>query len=341
MGLTKRIYLSALSVCLVILAGTLGYYIIVPKVGIMDCLYMTVISLTTVGYGEVVPVSGNRIAEVFTICLICSGMGVILYAISMLTAAIIEGELSGAIRKKRMLEKIKGLSEHYIVCGGGKTGRPVLAELVKNQKKIVLIEADEEQIALCKTLVDDLLYLVADATDDDILMSAGIERAAGIIITLPSDKDNLYITMTSRMMNHGIRIISRMTNQKLKPKLMKAGANGVVSPNLIGALRLASEMIRPTVVDFLDSMLRSNQGNLRINQLSVNENSLFMGKAIADLELRKRFSLLLMGIKERGCDVEFDPSHDKVLNQPTELIVMGRTDDVENAVNWLKKQARA
>ncbi|MCG8633455.1 MAG: potassium channel protein [Desulfobacterales bacterium] len=340
MELKKRIYLSVLLVILVILGGTLGYYIIVPEADLMDCLYMTVISLTTVGYGEVVRVSGNTAAEMFTICLIISGMGVLLYAISMVTAAIIEGELTGAIRKKRMLKKIKGLTDHFIVCGGGKTGRPVLAELSKNQKRIVLIEKGTETIEQCRSVVDDLLFLEADATDDDVLISAGLERAAGIIITLPSDKDNLYITMTARMMNDAIRIITRMTNRKLEPKLIKAGADGVVSPNMIGALRLASEMIRPTAVDFLDQMLRSNQGNLRINQLSITDRSQLLGNTIADLKLRKRFSLLLLGIKEKGGDIEFDPAHDKKISTPTDFIVMGRTDHVEEADVWLKKQCR-
>lgn len=339
MALKKRIYMSVLSICLVIMAGTAGYYILFnDQASFMDCLYMTVITLTTVGYGEVILVSGNTTAEIFTICLIISGMGVILYGISMLTAAIIEGELTGIIRKKRMLKQIKGLTSHYIVCGGGKTGRPVLEELDKNQKTAVLIETDPEMICLCRAVVPDLLYIEGDATDDDNLIRAGIEQAAGVIIALPSDKDNLYVTMTARMMNPKIRIISRMGDRKLQPKLMKAGANGVVSPNRIGALRLASEMIRPTVVDFLDSMLRSGRGDLRINQLHVPETSVFMSCPISDLALRKNFGLLLLGIKEAGGEIEFDPSDDRPLAAPAELIVMGRTEHVARARLWLEKK---
>ena len=126
----------------------------------------------------------------------------------------------------------------------------------------VLIEEDTERIERCKEICE-LLYIQGDATDDENLFAAGIERAAGIIITLPSDKDTLYVTMTARMLNHNIRIISRMTNPHLEPKLIKAGADAVVCPNAIGALRMASEMIRPTAVDFLDRMLRSSRGNLR------------------------------------------------------------------------------
>jgi voltage-gated potassium channel len=229
---------------------------------------MTVISLTTVGFGEVIEVTGNVPAEIFTMLLIIFGMGIILYGISTVTALIIEGELSGILRKKKMFKRISKMKNHYIVCGGGETGRPILEELAKNKEPFVLIEQDEGNIQRCKS-VADLLYVEGDATDDENLVAAGIENAAGIIITLPSDKDTLYVTMTARMLNKKVRIVSRMINQKLKPKLKMAGANSVVSPNTIGALRMASEMIRPTVVDFLDRMLRSKQGNLRIHQIIV------------------------------------------------------------------------
>lgn len=339
MGLKKRILLSLLSICIVVFAGSAGYFVLFnDQVSLMDCLYMTVISLTTVGYGEVIQISGNPAAQLFTICLIISGMGVILYGISIVTAAIIEGELTGIIRTRRMLKQIKGLTGHIIVCGGGKTGRPVVEELNKNRKPIVLIETSADHLAACRAVVPELLFLEADATDDDILVSAGIERAAGIVITLPSDKDNLYITMTSRMMNPHIRIIARMTDRKIEPKLIKAGADRVVSPNRIGALRLASEMIRPTVVDFLDTMLRSGQGDLRINQLTIPAGSSLIGCALSHLGLKSRFRLMLMGLKPQGGGVEFDPPHDTLLPGACTLIVMGRSGDVQAAERWLKKQ---
>jgi len=165
-----------------------------------------------------------------------------------------------------------------------------------------------------------------------------VERAAGIIIALPSDKDNLYITMTSRMINPRIRIISRMTDQKIEPKLIKAGADGVVSPNRIGALRLASEMIRPTVVDFLDTMLRSGKGDLRINQLRVAEGSSCIGMTLAEMGVWQRFSLMLMGIKPLNGEIEFDPPRDRRVDGPCDLIVMGRAGHVQKAEAWLAKQ---
>ena len=316
--------------------GSTGYFFLFgEESSFIDCIYMTIISITTVGYAEVLDVSSNIYAQIFTMVLIVFGMGIILYGISTLTAMIIEGELSGILRKKKMLKKIKQLSNHYIVCGGGETGCPVLLELNKNNEPIVLVEKSCDIIKKCQTMMPDLLYIEGDATDDENLVKAGIDVAAGIIISLPSDKDNLYITMASRMLNPSIRIISRMTSQKLESKLYKAGANGVVSPNSIGALRLASEMLRPTVVDFLDSMLRSNQGTLRINQITIPNNSKFIGKTILEMKLREKFGLLILGIREKHEKIEFDPGDSTVLKPETTLIVMGDVNHCAKARKWI------
>lgn len=312
----------------VVIVGSTGYYIIFggqPK--FMDCLYMTVISITSVGYGEVLKISGNLPAEIFTMFLITFGMGVILYGISTLTASIIEGELSGIWRRNKMEKKIKKLNNHYIVCGGGSSGGHVLDELTKNKELVVLIELDESIIERHLALNEDLLYLHGDATDDQNLLTAGIANAAGIIISLPSDKDTLYTTMTARMLNAKLRIISKAVDYKLAFKLKTAGANNVVSPNFIGGLRMASEMIRPTVVDFLDSMLRSSQGQLRIHQIVIASNSNVAGKKIMESGLKDKFNLLVLGSKLPAQEIEFNPPTTQILTAGMTLIVMG---DVEN-----------
>ncbi len=316
---------------MVIMAGSTGYYIIFNgEPEFLDCLYMTVVSLTTVGYGEVLAVTGNDTAQIFTMILITFGMGIILYGISSLTALLLEGELSGIFRKKKMAKQIDKLNDHYIVCGGGETGSGVIVELCKNNEVAVLIEEDTERIERCKEICD-LLYIKGDATDDENLIAAGIDRAAGIVISLPSDKDTLYVTMTARMLNQKIRIISRMTNQHLEPKLFKAGANAVVCPNAIGALRMASEMIRPTAVDFLDRMLRSSHGNLRIHELTVSENSKFSEKEIRHCGLKERYGLLVLGAKTKAKDIEFNPAPTQKLTAGTTLIVMGAVGQIAKA----------
>ena len=316
-----------MAVFVTVMAGSAGYYLIFGgRYTFMDCVYMTVISLTTIGYGEVLDITGNVLAQSYTIILIISGMGVILYAITTLTATIIEGELSGILRKKQMEKQIAKLEDHYIVCGGGETGRHVLAELIKNKEQVVLIEQDEEMINRCRSL-GELLYVKGDATDDENLVTAGIERAAGIIICLASDKDALYVTMTARMLNKSARIISSMIDQKLEPKLKKAGANSVVSPNFIGGLRMASEMIRPTVVDFLDSMLRSRQGNLRIHEIRISKNSHALATKINESGLQDRYHLLVLGARHHDKEIAFNPAPSTILEEGMALIVMG---DIEN-----------
>lgn len=331
MAIKQRLALVVLAILLVILTGSLGYYILFAGTEtFMDCMYMTVISITSVGYGEIIQVTGNVPAEIFTMILITFGMGIGLYGLSTLTALLIEGELSGILRKNKMRKKIQKLRNHYIVCGGGQTGKPTIMELVKNRESVVLIELEKEQIEKCEA-IEGLLYIEGDATEDGNLIDAGIEKAAGIIISLPSDKDNLYVTMTARMLNRNLRIISKLTDPRHVAKLKKAGADSVVSPNTIGALRLASEMLRPTVVDFLDSMLRSKQGNLRIHQLNVSESSSHVGKALSESGLKDKFNLLVLGAKEGSGDIAFNPSPSRTLNPGLTLIVMGEVDDIARA----------
>ncbi len=332
MNIKHRLQLVVLLIILVILAGTLGFYAMFGgKYSIMDCLYMTVISITSVGYGEIIKVTGNVPAEIFTMVLITFGMGIILYGLGAMTAILIEGELSGILRKKKMEKAIGKLQNHFIVCGGGQTGLPVIVELVKNRESVVMIDSEQESIDRCLTSIADLLYIQGDATEDENLLAAGIENARGIAICLPSDKDNLYITMASRMLNSKVRIISSLVNVKLKPKLTKAGANSVVSPNTIGALRIASEMIRPTVVDFLDSMLRSKQGNLRIHQVVITQSTAAVGRTLGNSGLSERFGILVLGAKKPGGEIQFNPGAPLKIEPGLTMIVMGEVDNIADA----------
>ena len=331
MSLKLRLVRHLLSILLVILAGSLGYYLLfMGRYGLLECLYMTVIAITSVGFGEIVPVTGNPAAEIFTMMLITFGMGIILYAISSLTASLIEGELSGYLREKKMNQLIAKLHGHYIICGGGETGGPLIDEMVKNHEAVVLIEREQAAIDRCNS-DGKLLFIQGDATEDQNLVAAGIANASGLFACLPSEKENLYITMTARMLNAHLRIVSRMINPQLEPKLRKAGANSVVSPNTIGALRMASVMIRPEVVSFLDTMLRSKQGNLRVHQLTVTETGSAADKPLMDSGLKNRFNLLVLGIHRPGEEVFFNPPPNHILKPGMVLIVMGDTQDIARA----------
>ncbi len=331
MTIKKRLFLVLLGIFFVVMAGTNGYYLLFGRQsGFIDCMYMTVISLTGVGYGEVLQVTGNVPAQIFTMILITFGMGIILYGISAMTALIVEGELSGILKRQRMQKDISKLKDHYIVCGGGETGIPLIAELVSNMESVVLIEQDTKQIERLES-IGEITYITGDATEDENLVAAGINKAAGVIVCLPSDKDCLYITMTARILNRNMRIISRMTDRKHEAKLRIAGADGVVSPNAIGALRMASEMIRPTVVDFLDKMLRSSQGTLRFNELILSEDGAFSGKTIRESGIKDRFGLLIVGIREKQGAITFNPPPSLALGAGVTLIVMGEVASLKKA----------
>jgi voltage-gated potassium channel len=317
-----------LAILLVFLSGSIGYYIIFKGAEkFIDCVYMTVISITSVGYGEVIAISGNVTAQIFTMILITFGMGIILYALSSLTALIIEGELRGILRKKRMKKQIDKLKNHYIVCGGGRTGAPLIEEMAKSEEEVVLVELDDDKIAACKKN-NNLLFVKGDATDDHNLEEAGIEKAAGILIALPSDKDNLFVTMSARILNKKITIITRISDSGLEEKMKKAGADRVVSPNAIGAMRMASEILRPAAVTFLDTMLRSKQGVLRIHEINVSDHPRLSGKKISESGLKDRFELLILGVKENGQEIIFNPPPFSVLERDTKLIVLGKVADI-------------
>ena len=331
MGSRRRLLYAIAIIVGTILMGSTGYYIIFDgRSSYLDCLYMTVISLTTVGYGEVLGITGNPPAQVFTMLLITFGMGIILYSISTLTAMLIEGELTGMLRRRKMQNQINALSGHYVICGGGETGFPLAVELVTSKASVVMVEQDTGVIERCRQ-IKGMFHVHGDATDDKNLVAAGIERATGVAICLPSDNDNLYITMTARMLNPNTRVISRMTNSRLKAKLLKAGATSVVSPNAIGALRMASEMIRPAAVEFLDNLLRSERGELRIHQILVKPDSPLTGRPIMTSGLRDQFNLLLLGVRRQDGEFEFRPPSTFVLEAGMTLIVMGDIDNIYRA----------
>jgi voltage-gated potassium channel len=321
----KKILLVWLStITIIVIIGSLGYYIIFEgKSSVIDCVYMTIISLTSVGYGEVLDISSSNIAKLFTMVLITFGMGVILYGISSLTALLVEGELSGILRKNKMDKKVTKLKDHYIICGGGEATKHLIDEMITNHEPLVLIEENQDKIDKCLISHPELLYIKGDCTEDSNLIDAGIKKAKGILITLSSDKDNIYLCMTARMLNEGIRIISRISNVSLEPKLKNAGADSVVSPHFIGSLRMASEMIRPTAVDFLDKMLRSSKGTLRIHEITIPKASGLVGKKIYESNFKDKYGLLILGSKQGDGDIEFNPPHDKLIQEEMILVVMG------------------
>lgn len=324
--LRQRLSVAALALIGVICLGVAGYTFLSPDAPLLDRVYMTVVTLTTVGYGEVIPTDTPAL-RIFTIFLMLFGMGILLFAVTTLTATLVELDLADIFRRRRMEKRIAGLQHHFIVCGAGDTGMHIIDELRATHTPYVVVEADPQRCDVLTAQDPDLLVLVGDATDDVHLETAGIRRARGIAAVLPNDKDNLYLTLTARGLNERLRIVARGVSDLIVAKLHKAGANAVVSPTAIGGLRIASELLRPHTVSFLDQMLRDSQASHRFGELPVAPGSAWAGKRVRDLALTEK-RLLVVAVREPTGVFSYVPPAEHVLAPGSTLIVLGRTDTV-------------
>jgi voltage-gated potassium channel len=331
----KRLGRGVLLLLVVLLVGTFGYHWIGWRSGLYwnlwDCFYMTVITVASVGYTEVFPVREIAGAEGFTIVIILLGAGAMVYASSVLIALFVEEDLRHALRRERMRKAIARMKDHIIVCGTGATGTTVVRELIATKRPFVVVDRDPERLARLETEFgkDKVLHVQGDATDDDVLAKAGIEHAMGLVAALPTDKDNLFVTVSARQINPRLRIVARAIEANTAPKLLKAGAHKVVSPNAIGGMRMVSELIRPTVVEFLDKMLRDRERNLRIEEVPVPPDSPLVGQPLRSAPIRRITQLLVIAAWEPEPDrYSYNPGPDYVLTAGVVLIVLGEVDDV-------------
>jgi voltage-gated potassium channel len=263
----------------------------------------------------------------FTIVLIIISIGSAGYTVSTLAAFIVEGQFYRLIQERRMDQRIARLNDHIILCGGGRTGRYIADEFFRTGAPFVLIEknADILETAL---QVGDFPYLHADATQDEALRTAGIERARGLVAALGEDKDNLFIVLSARALNAKLRIIARVADEENAGKLRIAGADEVISPNAIGGLRIASVMLRPAVVTFLDEMLRVPGQTLRVDEVHIEKIPHFIGKTLRETDIARRTGMLVMAIKSLESGYQFNPGANTVLNAGDILIVVGTRDQI-------------
>ena len=338
--LRGRMLIAATGILIVFACGTLGYYLLGHgRWPLADCAYMTVISLTTVGYSETLPgLDRVAYARLFTAALLLCGLGIAFYFVSILTTFFVEGEFLDIRRKRKMRRKIDKLANHVIVCGTGRTGLHIAGEMARAHWPFVAVDNNEECLGRCSETLGDVPCLLGDATDDSVLAAAGIERAHGVVAALNDDKNNLYVVLTARGLNPKLRIVSKAVDPRAAHKLRVAGADKIVSVNQIGGLRLASEMIRPEVVDFLDTLMRDRDRNLRFEEITIPEHSTLVNKPIAETDIRKARNLLIVA----ACSAEsrkyaYSPGPEFVLQSGMTLIVLGETD----SVNRLRTALRA
>lgn len=322
----RRLIFVAVALASIFAAGTVGY-VLLEGWPWDDAFYMTVITLSSVGFQEVHPLSPT--GRMFTAALILLGMGTLFYGLSTATAFIIEGDLKNLLGRRKMERGIGRLHDHIILCGAGKTGKHIIEELVKTETPFVIIERDLAHIAALERH-GEILYIQGDSTETETLVKARIELARGLITTLPSDKDNLFVILTARELNPRLRIVSRVIDEESRHKLTKAGADAIVSTNLIGGLRMASEMIRPQVVSFLDAMLRETDQVIRVEEVAVPPDSPLVGQTIESTRIYERVGLLVIAIKSGTSGrYVFNPPPDFALQPADILFTCGNRDQVQ------------
>ncbi len=315
-AIKKRVLIILSLIFVVLSVGTAGYMII-ENMNFLDALYMTVITVTTVGFGEVKKL--NHDGKIFTIFLIASGFGVFTYAATAGAQILVEGELKELFKKKRLKKEINKLKDHFILCGFGRMGQIISKEFKANGIKFVIVEKDEN---LLKDR-EDLLYLIGDATKDEVLKEAGIKRAKGLISVLTSDAENLYVVLSARALNSKLFIVVRAIEEEAEKKLKIAGADRVICPYRIGSLRIAHTVMRPNVVDFLEFVTRSEYMDIQIEEIKVSETSPLVGKSLGELRIGSEIGAIVIGIKRSDGKIEFNPSASTVINKNDILIVLG------------------
>ncbi len=318
----RAIILSAALILFIMLIGTVGYYFLSHgKYSLIDCFYMTFITITTIGYSEIIKL--DITGRIFTIFISFCGIGIIMYLVSNISAVLIEGELKEVFKEKKMQKNINSLTDHYIVCGAKSVGFHITCELKTTKRQVVVIDISRDNLKPLLECYPDLYYVIGDATDEKILKKAGIEKAKGIFAAIGNDNINLVISLTAKHLNHNIKVVARCQELNHIEKMKKAGADYVVSPNFIGGLRMASEMIRPAVVSFLDVMLRDKR-SLRIEEIYVSEK--FENKPISEIHLENFPHVLLLAVYRENKWI-YNPKQDFILHKGDKLILMTTPDE--------------
>jgi len=309
--------------------GAAGYYLLGGgRWAFGDCLYMTIITLSTVGFGDVLPnMSAVPFARAWTLSLILFGSGSLLFFVSTLTAFIVEGDLQGVLRRRNMQKRIDQLQGHFIVVGVGATGIHVVAELLSSKVAFVVIDQDRLRLeAVAEQLGPDMLYVEGDATSDTVLDQAGIARAKGLAATLREDKDNVFVSITARALNPKLRIVAKVTEDNAETKMRRAGADQTVSPSYIGGMRLASELVRPSVVQFLDQM-RSQE--LRVEEVPIPEGSTLIGAPLRNTKIRHQTNVLVLAVRQPDGSYSYSPGPDFQIEAGQTLVVLCRSEDLD------------
>jgi voltage-gated potassium channel len=308
----------------IIAFGTVGYYIF-EDMPLFEAFYMTIITISTVGFSEIRPLT--VVGRSITLVIIVLGISVGTYTIGIIVRWFVEGELSKIFGRRKLQKQIGDLKNHFIICGFGRIGRIICQELYEDNIDFVIIEQNASAIEDIAT--EKYLFIEMDATSEEALMAAGILKAKGLVTAVNSDANNVFITLTAKTLRPDIFVLARSSEEKNEAKLKKAGATKVVSPYMIGARRMAHVLKRPTVVDFIDIATMGNRLGLIMEEALIDSKSRFIGKNLIDSRLRQDYGVIIVAIKKLSGEMIFNPMPLETLEAGDVIVLIGKKDDLK------------
>ena len=313
---------AILAVLLSIAVGTLTFHAL-EGWSILESLYVTAQTVTTVGFGDITPKTpfGRTFATVFMLV----GVGVVLYALTATVQSLVQSQLVATFGQRRLSRKMSKLRNHFIICGAGRVGSHLVRSLLGREDTLIVIERDAQKVAELTEL--GVTVLVRDATLEETLREAGVEHALGLAACLPDDADNVYVVLTARDLNPRLHIVARAAEEQAESKLIRAGANRVVAPTIIGGHRMAVALTKPAVGDFIDS-ITANKLNLGFEQLEVERNSSLVGRKLSETNIRSELNIVIVSIRRRDGQIVFNPSGDAVIKNGDLLIAIGDSENL-------------
>ena len=324
MNSTKHLIIAIIFATVIIITGTAGFMFF-EGWSLLDSLYMTVITLTTVGYGEVHEISSA--GTIYTICLISIGVGFYLYIASAVVQFVVEGQIRNILGRRRLDKKISKIKNHYIVCGYGRIGNILCRQLKTKYSDIVVIEKDSHLVSEADE--QGMLFVEGDAIDEKVLEKAGIKRAKSLLAVLGSDTENVFLVLTARQLAKDIFIMARAGEEKTKSKLRAAGADFVESPYEIGGRRMAQRILRPSVTDFIDFALAHKRKDIQMEEMPVKSSSRLVNLSLKDSNIRQDYNLIIIAIKKPDNSMLFNPSFETLVKAGETLIAVGEVDNLE------------
>lgn len=308
----------------IVFGGTIGYMMI-ERWSAWDAFYMTIITITTVGYREVHDLS--TAGQAFTVVVILGGVGAALYTFTLLATVVVEGGLPKRLQRRRRERMLDAIKDHFIVCGYGRIGSIVAQQFQRQNVPYVVVERDPERLQAA--MDDGALAVEADASREEVLKRVGIERARGLIAAVGTDAENVYAVLSARVMRPDLYIVGRAESDDATRKLLRAGADRVISPYQIGAMQIAQTALRPAVVDFVELATSSDNLELAMEEIPIGASSALAGQSILAANVRQRFGVIVVGIQRQDLSMEFNPEPDTTMRPGDKLVVLGKPDSLK------------